>query len=225
MANFKLTSTQVALSSSPPLLPLSLSATTAPLPLLRSPGTPLRPPSARHPLSLFRNLRPWLSLSRRLLLSLPRPTLRLTAPPRSLLPLLLALALLLSPPPRPLLLRAPPLPSPPPVLVSSPSSVSSLPCKRLRPKYCEQPRPNLYDSKGSDLPIAKDQILLSDFYLSCFLTILCGEQSRACIPHTSTGGVFFLPLLLKQFHGFQLMSGAELVWREAAMQTICVHIV
>jgi hypothetical protein len=31
--------------------------------------------------------------------------------------------------------------------------------------------------------------------------------------------------LLKQFQGFQLMSGAELVWREAAMQTICVHIV
>jgi hypothetical protein len=142
--SFILMITQVAPSSSPPLLLLSLSATTAPLPLLLLLCPPLRHPSARRQLSLFRSHLLWLSLSRRLLLSLPLPTLRPTAPLPLLLPLLLALALLLSPPPRLLPSRAPPLPSPPLVPVSSPSSVSSLPCKRL-PKDCKQLPPILYE--------------------------------------------------------------------------------
>lgn len=172
ITSLKLTFIQDALSSSPPLLLSSLSASTAPLPPLqflrplRFLSSLLRPqsPPSRHPPPLSR-------LLRRLLLSLLHLllTLRPTAPPRSLLPLLLALALPLSPPLAPLLSRVLPLPSPPPVLVSSPSSVSSLSCKRLQSEDCKQTRPNLYDySKGSEMPTSNHPTLV---YLTFFFLI------------------------------------------------------
>jgi hypothetical protein len=165
--------TQVAPSSSPRLLPLFLSATTALLlllllSLLRLPARLLLPR-----LLLPRLLPPRHRLPARVL-SLPLlPTLLPTAPPRSLLPLLLAPVLPPSPPPSlpstavPLLL---PLLAP----VSSPFSVSSPPCKRLQPEGTQQARPTLTTLKALTRQPLTIQISSIRLSLPYFLTILCG---------------------------------------------------
>jgi hypothetical protein len=191
MTSFTLTLNQDALSSSPQPLLSSLSATTAlpPLPLLLS--LLLHPPSTR-PLPLPPPRLRALSL---LLL----PTLLPTAPPRSLLPLLLAPVRLNHPPPEPLPSRALPLPSPQLVPVSSPSSVSSLLCKRLKPEVRRPQRLNFTIQHGIDMPDyqTSDSRLVSLTLLFLFPHQLCDEQGEhvSCIPWLAAA--FSLPFLLR----------------------------